>query len=146
LIPVVGFAAIAFAYLSSERAVDAAFGSVQESSRLAEASRAFKESLTAMQVRAREYVAQPKPGLVSRFTEAHEAAIDNLRIIQELAADGDRQTLAALEARVTNLKTTFTTLTANQDELGLTEFEGIQGSLRDGANTMERIVNDDMSW
>ena len=50
LIPVVGFAAIAFAYLSSERAVDAAFGSVQQSSRLADASRAFKESLTTMQV------------------------------------------------------------------------------------------------
>ena len=59
LIPVVGFAAIAFAYLSSERAVDAAFGSVQQSSRLADASRAFKEALTTMQVRAKDFVAQP---------------------------------------------------------------------------------------
>ena len=58
-----GFAAIAFAYLSSERAVDAAFGSVQQSSRLADASRAFKESLTTMQVRAKDFVAQPQPGL-----------------------------------------------------------------------------------
>src|SRR4029078_10604474 len=36
LIPVIGFAAIALAYLSSERAVDTAFGSVQQSSRLSE--------------------------------------------------------------------------------------------------------------
>src|SRR5436853_7686671 len=51
LIPVMGFAAIAVAYLSSERAVDAAFGSVQQSARLADASRAFKEALTTMQMR-----------------------------------------------------------------------------------------------
>ena len=72
LIPVVGFAAIAFAYVSSERAVEAAFGSVQQSSRLADASRAFKESLTTMQVRAKDFVAQPQPGLMSRFSDAHE--------------------------------------------------------------------------
>jgi methyl-accepting chemotaxis protein len=146
LIPVVGFAAIAVAYLSSERAVEMAFGSVQQSSRLAEASRAFKESLTSMQVRAKDFVAQPQPGLVARFSDAHDAAMDSLKTIQELANDSDRQTLTALGGRVANLKATFTGLTADQDELGLTEFEGIQGSLRDGGNTMERIVNEDMSW
>jgi methyl-accepting chemotaxis protein len=146
LIPVVGFAAIAFAYLSSERAVEMAFGSVQQSSRLAEASRAFKDSLTSMQVRAKDFVAQPQPGLVARFSDAYDAAMDSLKTIQELADESDKQTLTALGGRVTNLKTTFTALTADQDELGLTEFEGIQGSLRDGGNTMERIVNEDMSW
>src|ERR1044071_9372445 len=58
LIPVAGFAAIAFAYLSSERAVDAAFGSVQQSARLADASRAFKGSLTTMQAQAQDPVLQ----------------------------------------------------------------------------------------
>src|SRR4030095_15372824 len=76
LIPVVGFAAIALAYISSERAVEAAFGSVQQSSRLADASRVFKESLTGMQVSAKDYVMQPQPGLVSRFSDAHGAGID----------------------------------------------------------------------
>src|SRR5688500_1583884 len=146
LIPVVGFAAIAGAYLSSERAVEMAFGSVQQSSRLAEASRTFKESLASMQVRAKDFVAQPQPGLIARFSDAHEAAMDSLKTIQELADAGDKQTLTALGGRVANLKTTFTALTADQDELGLTEFEGIQGSLRDGGNMMERIVNEDMSW
>ena len=75
LIPVVGFAAVAVAYLSSERAVEAAFESVQQSSHLSEASRAFKEALSTMQVRAKDFVAQPQPGLVSRFGEAHDAAI-----------------------------------------------------------------------
>jgi methyl-accepting chemotaxis protein len=146
LIPVVGFAAIAFAYLSSERAVEMAFGSVQQSSRLADASRAFKEALTAMQVRAKDFVAQPQPGLVARFAESHDAAMDSLKIIQELANETDKQTLTSLEGRVRNLKTTFASLTAEQEELGLTEFEGIQGSLRDGGSAMERIVNEDMSW
>jgi methyl-accepting chemotaxis protein len=146
LIPVVGFAAIAVAYLSSERAVEMAFGSVQQSSRLAEASRAFKDSLTSMQVRAKDFVAQPQPGLIARFSDAHDAAMDSLKTIRELANESDKQTLTALGGRVANLKNTFTGLTADQDELGLTEFEGIQGGLRDGGNTMERIVNEDMSW
>ncbi len=46
LIPVAGFVAVGAAYVSSEHAVESAFGSVRQSSRLAEASRAFKAALT----------------------------------------------------------------------------------------------------
>ena len=88
LIPVIGFAAVAVAYLSSERAVDAAFESVHQSSRLSEASRGFKEALATMQVRAKDFVAQPQPGLVSRFGEAHEAAMANLKSIRDLVERG----------------------------------------------------------
>ena len=146
LIPVIGFAAIALAYLSSERAVDTAFGSVQQSSRLSEASRAFKEALTTMHMRAKDFVAQPQPGLVARFGEAHESAMSNLKTIGELVSDTERQNVTLLEGRVANLKTTFATLAADQDELGLTEFEGTQGRLRDNGSAMERMVSEDMSW
>ena len=78
VIPVFGFVAVGVAYVSSEHTVDAAFASVQQSSRLADASRAFKDALTTMQVRAKEFVAQPQPVLVTRFGEAHAAAIANL--------------------------------------------------------------------
>ena len=96
LIPVIGFAAIALAYLSSERAVDTAFGSVQQSSRLSEASRAFKEALTTMHMRAKDFVAQPQPGLVARFGEAHESAMSNLKTIGELVSDTERQNVTLL--------------------------------------------------
>jgi methyl-accepting chemotaxis protein len=119
---------------------------VQQSSRLADASRAFKEALTTMQMRAKDFVAQPQPGLVARFADSHAAAMDSLKTIQELTGAAERQNLGGLQARVANLKATFAALTAEQDNLGLTEFEGVQGSLRDGGNTMERIVNEDMSW
>jgi methyl-accepting chemotaxis protein len=145
LIPVIGFAAIAFAYLSSERTVETAFGSVRQSSRLADASRAFKESLTIMQVRAKDFVTQPQPGLVARFSDAHDAAMESLKVIKELAEETDRQTLSLLEGRVANLKTNFAGLTAEQDELGLTEFEGIQGRLRDNGAGIEQVVNFDLS-
>ena len=145
-VPVVGFAAISLSYVSSEQAVDAAFASVQQSSRLADASRVFKESLTTMQARAKDFVAQPQATSISRFQDAHDAAIGALATIAELSSETDQQTLGALQARVKNLKTAFATLTAEQDELGMTEFEGIQGSLRDGGNLMERIVKEDMSW
>ena len=70
----------------------------------------------------------------------------NLKTIRELVTETERQNLTLLEGRVANLKTTFAALVADQDELGLTEFEGTQGRLRDGGNMMERIVNEDMSW
>jgi methyl-accepting chemotaxis protein len=146
IIPVIGFVAVGVAYVSSEHTVDAAFASVRQSSRLADASRAFKDALTTMQVRAKEFVAQPQPVLVTRFGDAHANAMANLKIIQELASESERQNLNLLEARVANLQKTFGALVADQDELGLTEFEGTQGKLRDGGNQMERIVNEDMSW
>ena len=146
LVPVLGFAAIAFAYVASERAVEAAFGSVQQSARLADASRSFKEALTAMQMRVREFVATPQPGIATRFADAHMAATDSLKTIQELAGEAERQNLSALAGRVANLKASFSAITAEQENLGLSEFEGFQGELRDSGNTMERTVNDDMSW
>jgi methyl-accepting chemotaxis protein len=146
VIPVVGFVAVGAAYVSSEYTVDAAFNSVQQSSRLADASRAFKDALVTMQTRAKDFVAQPQPVLVTRFGDAHATAIANLAIIKELMAESERQNLTLLEGRVASLQKTFAALVADQDELGLTEFEGTQGKLRDGGNAMERIVNEDMSW
>jgi len=146
LVPVLGFAAIALAYVSSERAVEAAFGSVQQSARLADASRSFKEALTGMQMRVREFVATPQPGIATRFADAHTAATDSLKTIQELTGEAERQNLSALAGRVANLKASFSAITAEQENLGLSEFEGFQGDLRDSGNNMERTVNDDMSW
>jgi hypothetical protein len=146
VIPVVGFVAVGAAYVSSEYTVDAAFNSVQQSSRLADASRAFKDALITMQMRAKDFVAQPQPVLITRFGDAHAAAMANLKIIQELTAASERQSLTLLEGRVLNLQKTFASLVAHQDELGLSEFEGTQGKLRDNGNQMERIANEDLSW
>jgi methyl-accepting chemotaxis protein len=145
LIPVLGFAAIAVSFLSSERAVDQAFASVQRSARLAEASRAFKDALVAMQMSAKDYAAQPDPGLASRFDQAQDAAIASLKTLQGLVDDADKETISGLQGRVANLKTTFAGLTAEEDNLGLTEFEGIQGSLRDSGNAIEQIVGSELS-
>jgi methyl-accepting chemotaxis protein len=146
LVPVVGLVAIGLSYVASERTVESAFESVHQSSRLADASREFKDALTTMQVRTREFVAQPQPFLISRFEESHAAALVSLNAIQALVDDTERQNVALIEGRVVALKTIFGRLTAQQDELGLTEFEGIQGRLRDGGKAMERVANEDMSW
>src|SRR5258705_13009840 len=95
---------------------------------------------------AREFVANPQPGIAQRFAESQQAAIDSLKTIQDLAGEAERQNLSALSGRVANLKTTFASLTAEQDNLGLSEFEGFQGDLRDTGAAMERIVNDEMTW
>src|SRR5256885_3874076 len=145
IIPIMGLAAIASAYLSSEHAVEKAFGSVQQSTRMADASRAFKDALTTMQMRAKDFMAQPQPVLVARFNDAHDAAMDGLKILQGLVGETEPQNLTGLQGRVANLKTTFATLAAEQDNLGLTEFEGIQGSLRDNGNGIEQVVNFDLA-
>src|SRR5262245_51482854 len=106
LIPVIGFAAVVFAYLSSERAVEAAFASVQQSARLAETSRAFKDALVAMQTSAKEFVAQPQPSFASRFDQAQEAAITALKTLQDLVGESEKPTLVGLQGRVVNLKST----------------------------------------
>jgi methyl-accepting chemotaxis protein len=144
LVPVVGLAAIGVAYVASERTVEGAFGSVNQSTRLADASREFKDALTTMQVRAKEFVAQPQPVLVTRFSEAFEAAILSLQTLKDLVSESERTNLIGLEGRVKNLKTTFAALTAEQDNLGLSEFEGIQGSLRDNGSAIEQVVNKDL--
>ena len=145
IIPVVGLAAIASAYLSSEHAVEKAFGSVQQSARMAQASRGFKDALTSMHMRAKDFVVQPQPALVARFNETHDAAIDSLKTLQQLVGEAERQNMTALQDRVANLKNTFAALVTEQDNLGLTEFEGIQGSLRDNGNGIEQVVNFDLA-
>ena len=121
LIPVVGFGAIGFSYISSEHTVEAAFGSVRQSALLAESSRAFKDALITMQMRAKEYAAQPEPVLISRFGDAEETAIASLKTLQGLVEEAEKPNLVGLEGRVANLKKTFAALTAEQDNLGLTE-------------------------
>ena len=145
LLPIVGLAAIGVSYVASERTVDAAFASVQQSSQLADASRVFKDALTTMQVRVKEFVAQPRPHLIGQFQDSHAAALASLKAIESLVDEAERQNVALLQGRVVALKNTFGTLTADEDELGLTEFEGIQGRLRDSGSLMERIANDDKS-
>jgi methyl-accepting chemotaxis protein len=146
LVPVVGLVAIGLSYVASERTIEGAFESVHQSTRLADASRAFKDALITMQMRTKEFVAQPQPYLISRFEESHASALESLKAIQGLVDEAERQNVVLLEGRVVALKATFGRLTADQDELGLTEFEGIQGRLRDGGTIMERIANEDMSW
>ena len=53
LIPVVGFVANGWTYLSGEREVGAAFQTVTNSGRLADASHDFKSAIAAMRISAR---------------------------------------------------------------------------------------------
>ena len=46
--------------------------------------------------------------------------MESLKSLKALSSEAEQQSLAALEGRVANLKTTFTALTTEQDELGLT--------------------------
>jgi len=137
LIPVIGFAAVGLSYLSSERAVDQAFSSVEQSARLAETSRAFKDALVAMQMSAKDY-GRSRNRVWRAASIRRKSRARQLEDAAGLVEDADKQTMVGLQGRVANLKASFAALTAEQDNLGLTEFEGIQGSLRDNAMRSSR--------
>ena len=145
LIPVVGFAAVGSPICRANVPSNRRSASVQRSARLSEVSRGFKDALVAMQASAKDYAAQPDTGLASRFDQAQEAALASLKTLQGVVEDSEKDTVAGLQARVANLKKTFAALTAEEEKLGLSEFEGFQGSLRDSGNTIEQTVNNELS-
>jgi methyl-accepting chemotaxis protein len=64
----------------------------------------------------------------------------NLNAIGQLLSEAERQNIALLDERVAKLKATFAALVADQDDLGLTEFEGVQGRLRESGNAIEQML------
>ena len=86
LIPVVGFAAVGLSYLSSERAVEQAFGSVQRSARLSEVSRSFKDALVAMQASA--MIASGRVARPGEYTHCNTICVQRTRAAAPAATPG----------------------------------------------------------
>src|SRR4051812_9679596 len=79
LIPIIGFAANAVTYMSSENEVAAAFTSTRASAQLSDASEEFKAALAGMRASATEFAIQPSTDLADAFLSAQAAAEKNLR-------------------------------------------------------------------
>jgi methyl-accepting chemotaxis protein len=154
LIPVAGFAVIGFAYVSGEQEVDDAFDSVKISSALADASREFKSALTTMRISAKDFATRPRPELIKDFQEGHDSASKSLDIIEsaiemkslDTVENPEREEISPLRDNLSKLELNFTNLVKEQETLGFIETDGIQGRMREAGASVERIINQDMSW
>ena len=146
LSPVVGFAIISIAYLSGERVVESAFDSVKSSASLADASGDFKDALVTMQMTARDYAARPYATASKIFDDAYALAEAKLGTIEILKGVTDAKELAPIEATLTRLKSNFAELVQEHEKLGFEELHGVRGRLLETVHTLERFLNEDMSW
>jgi methyl-accepting chemotaxis protein len=143
--PVCGFVVIGAAYVSGEREVAAAFDSVRRSAALSAASRDFKSALAEMRVNAKDYAGQPRIQSMKNFEEALALARDKISGIEKLNGVR-REEVAHIVGTLDKLRADFADLVKAQELLGVQEFDGIRGMLRDTAAAIEKMIRQDTSW
>ncbi|MCZ7659946.1 MAG: methyl-accepting chemotaxis protein [Xanthobacteraceae bacterium] len=132
-------------YLSGERQVDVAFESARRSGALMDASREFKGALGAIRAAAKDMATQPGPAAAKSFNDSLQVALGSLDQIERSAdADGARL-IPHLRGTIASLKQNFDDLVKSQEEMGLSEKEGLLGRLRDTAAAVESTIQD-LSW
>ncbi len=146
VIPVIGFLITGIAYQVGETAVDHAFRSAKRASSLSDASREFKGSLGLMRVSATDFVRHPSFELVWVFEEASLQALQSLSFIESQAEPLQRDQIAPLRNKVTELKERFASLMQEQQKLGFTDVEGLSQKLNEAGVSVERIINQDLPW
>ncbi len=146
LIPVAGFLANGLVFTSGEKDVEAAFDRFKTAAAIDDASRDFKENIGRMRISARDFAARPSYEAIVEFENAVGSALRNLHAI-EIAVDAEqRQRLVPLNEALTQVGKNFQRVIEEQRQLGFTEDEGLRRQIREAGNTVERIVNQKMTW
>ena len=145
-IPVIGFLANGIAFTVGEREVENAFQTADRASDLADISREFRTTLMMMQVRTRDFVAQPSQRLIGSFESTHDMAVHMFGSIEAAVDATTRQKIAAFKTELEDIAAQFDDLARNQKILGFTESEGIRDRMTKAAAAVERIIHEDMSW
>src|SRR4051812_31342664 len=107
LIPVVGFLANGFAFMSGERKVDVAFDSVRRAALLADASREFKSAVVTIQTAARAFAEHPRSGYLQVLADSQRLATAQFAMIRQLSAGEDQSYLDAIERTLKRLESNF---------------------------------------
>jgi methyl-accepting chemotaxis protein len=99
-----------------------------------------------MRASARDFILRPGYPLVTEFAGARDQALKSLETILQSVDEAQRAEIAALRDRVATINSNFDGVVKEQERLGFTESDGIRRKLYDAAASVERIINDDMSW
>ncbi len=145
LIPVVGFIANVFSYVSGENGVGTAFETVSHSRKLADASRNFKIAIGAMRIAVKDFTDRPHT-LIDTFGQSQQLANSSLDIIEATGGDVRADDIKALRGKLGVLKSNFDQMVAQQRMLGYSESEGLRKKLGDAGNKIEHALNENMTW
>jgi methyl-accepting chemotaxis protein len=146
LIPVVGFVANGLTYIAGEGDVAAGFKTVNSSNALADASRDFKGSVSAMRIIVKDFSVSPSANLVVNFEQAHGLAVISLDTIAASIDRAHAENIVSLRKDVMELQDNFKKLVRQQTTLGFDDAAGLRGRLRNAGNAVERIINENMTW
>jgi methyl-accepting chemotaxis protein len=145
MIPVVGFLANGVNYWVSEQEIGQAFDGVRRSAVLTDASRDLKGALEGIRSSAKEVAARPAPALIKAFGDNHAAALRSLERIQKYGDPDDTRTIPHIMRTVGGLRENFDNLIKAQEKVGFSDTTGINGKLKQAANTVEQTIKD-LSW
>jgi methyl-accepting chemotaxis protein len=146
LIPVVGFVANGLTYISGEGEVATAFDTAERAATLADASREFKIAIGSMRISVKDFVAEPKARMIDDFDQAQATALKSLDQITGSGAAVREDAIASLRKQLAGLKINFDKLVAEQKVLGFGDGGGLTEKLRKAGNSVEQIINDDLTW
>jgi methyl-accepting chemotaxis protein len=146
LIPVAGFIATGITYVSGERDVADAFETADRAATLADASREFKIAIGSMRISVKDFVAEPKLGVIEDFDREMADALKSLGRITSSGAGMREDIIAALHSQLAGLKVNFDQLVAEQKTLGFDDTEGLRAELYVAGNAIEQVINENMTW
>jgi methyl-accepting chemotaxis protein len=145
VIPVIGFLANGFGFMTAQSEVEDAFRSAHQAAEVAEASREFKLALTAMRMSAKEFAARASYDLVTAFAVAHDNAMRFLETMASASAIAQKTEIADMVAKVAALKGSFSGLIRTQELVGFADNEGLHQKLAAAGREAERIIVEDMA-
>ena len=146
MIPVLGFLANGFEFMVAHSEVEDAFQSAHQAAEVAEASRELKLTLTAMRMSAKKFAARPSYDLVGTFGTAHDNAMRFLETMATASASPQQKAeIAAMQAKVSSLKDSFSGLIRTQEWVGFTDNQGLNAKLVAAAREAERLIVEDLA-
>jgi methyl-accepting chemotaxis protein len=146
VIPIVGFIANGIAFVSGDAQVGEAFDSVHRNTAVSDASRDLKTGLLMMRAATIEFVTHPSDAEVKDFEDGQAMALSCIEHIQSVLPQSEQSTIMPLRATVRDLKDSFASLVREQRSLGFTDKQGITANLIAASETIEKIIQDDLTW
>lgn len=145
-IPVAGFLANGYSFISGEAAIEAAFSSVNQAGALADASRDYQRALATMRIAARDFASNSSEEQIKTFTEAQTLALEKLKFIETHLNDKQQENLNSLRLRLKDIAVNFENVIAEQKHLGFNENDGLRRRLHESSAEVEQIINNRLSW
>ena len=143
--PVLGFLLIGLTYVAGEGDVGRAFQTVGKAHALADASRDLKIAIASMRIAVKDF-GLGQNSLLDVFGQSRQLAENSIDSIEALIGGGHHDDLVALRGELADIKKNYNRLYTVQRALGFSDDEGLRDQLKDAGNTIERAINDNMTW